>query len=42
MSKFFRDDRLSDFVCVMANENCVIFSDGSSSFACEYMEDDLI
>jgi len=40
LSKFFRNDSINDFVYVMENENCVIFSDGSTSFACNYMDCD--
>lgn len=42
LSKFFRNDRLTDFIYVMENETSVFFSDASTHFACEYMDDDLI
>lgn len=42
LSKFFRNDIVSDFVYVMENEVAIFFSDGSTHFACKNMGDDLL
>lgn len=42
LSKFFRNDRLTDFIYVMENEISVFFSDASTNFANKFMDDDLI
>ena len=42
LSKFFRNDRLADFIYVMENEISIFFSDASTNFANKFMDDDLI
>lgn len=42
LSKFFRNDIISDFIYVMENEIAIFFSDASTYFACQNMDDDLI
>lgn len=42
LSKWFRNDRLDGTVYVMENETSIFFSNESTEFACEYMDDDLI
>lgn len=42
LSKFFRNDRLDDFVYVTEDKDTIYFADGSSDYACTYMDDDLV